>query len=278
MSFVTRGIYTTVASPPPPIITQLQPYIPAITLYNHFPSLPPKPPWSYRPLTVDIDLTHFISKSDDNPFFIQSTALHYLQKYHSYTHIYTDGSKTDTSNTGFGVYAPHNNTRIIEALHPTHTVYSAELHAIHRALTLIQSLNTFTHKDYLILSDSLSSLQSLTSLPLHPLNNISQTILDIHEQLALNNYHIIFTWVPSHVQITGNETADKLAKQATLFQSTHLTSIYTLKTLIKKSNPYHYTAGKHFTLTTHPQNIINPLNQKYHTPSKPPSKTQTKNA
>ena len=71
---------------------------------------------------------------------------------------------------------------------------------------------------YLILTDSLSALQELINpYSSHP---IVQRILTIHQALINNNTRIDFIWVPAHSGITGNESVDAAARNATTQQET----------------------------------------------------------
>ncbi|GBM19420.1 putative RNA-directed DNA polymerase from transposon BS, partial [Araneus ventricosus] len=68
--------------------------------------------------------------------------------------------------------------------------------------------------NYIIYSDSLSALESMTSLNRfsHPLKF---NILELHDRLTTKGFTILFCWIPSHVGISGNELADNLARSAT---------------------------------------------------------------
>ena len=64
----------------------------------------------------------------------------------------------------------------------------------------------------MILSDSLSSLQSILNLKYdHP---VLVQILELYTEMAREGSEIVFIWVPSHVGIRGNSTADSAAKDA----------------------------------------------------------------
>jgi hypothetical protein len=66
------------------------------------------------------------------------------------------------------------------------------------------------HRDAIIYSDSLSSLQALSSYNhhVHPvLNDIQHELTSLHEQ----EFYIRFCWIPGHVGIPGNTAADDAA-------------------------------------------------------------------
>ena len=64
----------------------------------------------------------------------------------------------------------------------------------------------------MILSDSLSSLQSIFNLKYdHP---ILVQILELYMKMTRDGREIVFVWVPSHVGIRGNLAADSAAKDA----------------------------------------------------------------
>lgn len=67
--------------------------------------------------------------------------------------------------------------------------------------------------NYVILTDLLSSLQSVSNLyPYHP---IAQRIRRILHFLSSTHRHITSTWIPSHSHIHGNDSVDKAANEAT---------------------------------------------------------------
>ena len=65
---------------------------------------------------------------------------------------------------------------------------------------------------FLILSDSLSSLQSILNLKYdHP---VLVQILEVYTEMTRDRREIVFIWVPSCVGIRGNLAADSAAKDA----------------------------------------------------------------
>ena len=145
----------------------------------------------------------------------------------SYT-CYTDGSKTEQG-TGFGyiVTTNNNNTELMTysaKLPEFCTVYQAELMAIK---TAADEMATYTEKDIIFYTDSLSSLQALNSTTLN-----SRTAIECHNSLnglAAQNI-VTMKWVAGHEGHWGNEKADLLAKQGTI--SENLTKGYLPQSLI----------------------------------------------
>ena len=109
------------------------------------------------------------------------------------------------------------------------SIYSAETTAIDLAMNIIAN-----HKasKFIIYTDSKSVLLALqnrdTSSPL------ITKLLNKLNTLSKNN-NIIFTWIPSHIGIQGNEKADKAAKKALQIDMCKSKIPYTdLKPTIKK--------------------------------------------
>jgi ribonuclease HI len=65
---------------------------------------------------------------------------------------------------------------------------------------------------FLILSDSLSCLKSLENR--HFQNPLILEILEVVDKMLRSGYNLTFVWVPSHIGIEGNGTADATAKAA----------------------------------------------------------------
>ena len=82
-----------------------------------------------------------------------------------------------------------------------------------RAIQLaLKEVSYSGHRDFLVISDSLSALLALLSRDIsHPF------LIDIHDtytQLISKGKKIIFMWIPSHVGIVGNDIVDRAAKNA----------------------------------------------------------------
>jgi len=119
---------------------------------------------------------------------------------------FSDGSKTDKG-VGLGLVVFHNSkiifTKMIK-LKTDNTVFQAEARAILEILIWFKDTN---HREILICSDSLSSVEALRSV--YPRSPI---ILQIHTLCNdMPNRKIHLSWIKAHVGHLGNEIADTLA-------------------------------------------------------------------
>ena len=89
------------------------------------------------------------------------------------------------------------------------SIITDELHAISLAMALIHCSN---EKNFIIFSDSMSSLKALSGFKVDL--DVVYSILKDFTRLAGNGKAIVFCWIPSHITIRGNETADAAAKSA----------------------------------------------------------------
>ena len=89
------------------------------------------------------------------------------------------------------------------------SIFNAELHAILLALDVVRRSK---EKHFLLLSDSYSSLIALGGS--HVDQDTIYKYLNTYSTLTNSCKTIILCWIPGHVGITGNETADRVAKAA----------------------------------------------------------------
>ena len=126
---------------------------------------------------------------------------------HPSEHIFTDGSKT---NQQVGYAAIISNTTASGRLPAEASIFTAELYAIKAAVEEVLSEN-FDKNEFTVFSDSRSALMALraddSQCPL--VQEIRQLIC----RGANENKTIDFCWVPAHVNIEGNEKADRAAKE-----------------------------------------------------------------
>lgn len=138
-----------------------------------------------------------------------------LQNYPNSFRIYTDASKIQ-DNVGIAIVSKK--ATFSYKLTSEYTSCDAEAVAI---LTALDYALTESYNDYIILSDSLSTIMCIQNLNTDSSDVISSILCLIHaHQLKGNILH--FIWVPGHNSIEGNEKADKLAKQIA-FSTTAIT-------------------------------------------------------
>jgi len=89
------------------------------------------------------------------------------------------------------------------------SIFRAELHAIMLAVRLIRKRK---EKNFIIFSDSMSSLQALNGFKLEL--DLIRNILKDYLHLTAIGKTVMLCWIPSHVNIPGNEKADCAAKSA----------------------------------------------------------------
>jgi ribonuclease HI len=167
---------------------------------------------------------------------------------------YTDGSfkppkqringtwKPETA--GYGIYNPIKHIHISARLLGLQNILRAELLAIHHTLQIL--LAQFPHEPAHIFTDSLNSIYLLLTQIKHPPRHTShpdkillQTLVNM---LSLRTQPTLIAKVKAHVNIQGNESVDKLAKQGTklphrLPQSLHEHAYSTLYHLHKDTWP-----------------------------------------
>jgi len=195
------------------------------------PSFPSFPPWANPKIEIDLSLTKEVNKKLDNPDYIKQKALELITKHTNNLHIYTDGSKTaDIVSAAFTIpsLGIDKHFRITNKS----SIYAAELTAITEAVLWI--LDNDDHKNIVIFSDSLSVLTSIKE-------NNSTSRPDLFNKLMihlrnLKHDNVTLAWIPSHVDIKGNERADRLAKEALslmLVNSTNYLELHEVAAIIK---------------------------------------------
>lgn len=127
--------------------------------------------------------------------------------------FFTDGSKGDPAcYVGFAVVSLDLHLKIQKRITSYTSIYSAETFAIIDAIQII--INRQIPKAT-IFSDSLSVLTSITlNKQFLPNNYLVGRIRSLLSKASIMGLDVILIWIPAHVGIKGNETADRLAKQA----------------------------------------------------------------
>lgn len=136
------------------------------------------------------------------------------KKWSDWNYIFTDASKvSDLGCVGSAFY--HQNTQYSQSCKspPQSSVFTGECVAVFEAVLYIYQ-NKLQHT--VIFTDCLSTIQALLQNPLksktgsHIIMSIKDTLLNCSN----DELEIVFTWIPSHVGIVGNELVDSLAKRA----------------------------------------------------------------
>ena len=148
------------------------------------------------------------------------------------TMIYTDGSLSKTDGkAGARIYSELSSYYISAG--SNRTSFDRETTAITKALHQLLLRPTAFKKAFLLV-DSEAAIQAVASNK----QATSQIVNEARKTIKLLNREgktVVFQWVPSHVGIHGNETADFLAKKGTSLYNKQTPPNYeTIKILIKR--------------------------------------------
>ena len=108
---------------------------------------------------------------------------------------------------------------------PHVSVFTAELLAI--LMALLNFFNDLCQPSMAVsfFSDSLSALQAIKRNSQSSREDVVKEIVVVCHQLITRGTDIVLQWVPSHVGVPGNESADRAAKQTAT--ALHLTLSFT---------------------------------------------------
>ena len=148
---------------------------------NYIVSIPSKEDWSNREVEIPDDIICF-----------------------------TDGSRhRGLGKSGASVYNQTTNQEQVLPLGKYSTVFQAEVYAI---LACVNSLHSEYDASIAICSDSQAALMALDSAKITS-KLVVETVMRLKQLSLFNSVRLL--WVPGHFGVTGNESADRLAKQAT---------------------------------------------------------------
>ena len=195
------------------------------------------PWWPVSKVVYCSSLDPNLMKSSPNaPIIIRSLISNYFQDREE---IYTDGSliQGNVNSVGASMFVLNQDLKFRWKLPDYHSIISAELFAISKALNFVRHSN----KRAVIFTDSHSSLSLITqSIPssyrniIHEIQSILQSLPD--DQVKIH-------WVPGHSKIHGNEIADCEAKkgaQATIPATAYSADFLEVKNRIKNATTSHW--------------------------------------
>ena len=171
--------------------------------------IPLYPVWQSDFIDVSFKLSTYDKKSTPPALFKSLFLSEVLPEYKDYVHIYTDGSKQDEK--AACSYSVNGRCMYSLRLSNDSSIFTAEIEAINRAIRFIKAKD---FKQVVIFCDSKSVLQCIDHQETR-----NPRMLDLLDELQCqirepHNRIIKFCWVPSHVDIHGNEVGDTGAKAA----------------------------------------------------------------
>ena len=160
-----------------------------------------KPFWLHSPPQVEYLFVE--NKSGITPTEVLARFNEFKSQNADKLFIYTDGSKQgDKVGYAMATARFQHSRRLPDKL----SIFTAEAVALYTAVLYCVKKK---QSNVVICSDSKSALQALKNVhtQTHPIISQIQSTIP-------GNQNITFLWIPGHANIPGNETADKLAKQA----------------------------------------------------------------
>ena len=173
----------------------------------------PYPIWSQNNLDIDIYLSSIFNKKETSPTEMKNVTENRIKhKYKSTELIFTDASK-EHDRVGIGIYSEENNVNIALRTNNYISITTGELVAIEKVMQhILDNQNIHKNKRITILTDSLGACKAIDGdIKRGARTDILTNIHKLHKTLTVNGYSITLVWIPSHVDIEGNENADKLA-------------------------------------------------------------------
>ena len=161
------------------------------------------PPWEHSNIMFDTSLSCF-KKEQTSETILRKEFQQLRERYNSYFEAYTDSSKSEHKVAADKDPDNPKTTRLRDGS----SVFNAELESILLALKKFLSL---PQSKNFIYTDSLSAVESLRCKTFKTKNvkRFYNLLKKIPPQTQL-----VIAWVPSHVGISGDEKADRLAKAA----------------------------------------------------------------
>lgn len=169
-------------------------------------------PWNQIAPKVNLNTLRGKKKKDVPDVVARALAAETLQDDQTTLHIFTDASvNTETNTCGIAFHIPKFQASWGEAIKGKCASTDGELLAIYSALQTVK-LTSPPQRNITVGTDSKPSIQIIAN---HPEDNpIASHIREIIRDLHQRGQTVTLQWLPAHMGITANETADKLAKAA----------------------------------------------------------------
>jgi ribonuclease HI len=224
------------------------------------------PPWEI--MTPIFDHEYIDIKKSDNPNIVESLAKERLASvYNNHLHVYTDGSKIDgMAGSGFVIPA----FKISKSYHlgQFHSIFVAELVAILMSLSFLSSLS-INFIQIVLCVDSKSVIQAISSPFRNSIHkNIMYEIRLLVHSLIVRGTQVSFCWIPSHLNIVGNNWADCAARHGALCANSSEklyipVSVSDYKSMLKERIKYDFIHSVRFqpnlSLLHGPRNLMSVL-------------------
>jgi len=154
-------------------------------------------------------------------------------------HLYKDASKI-TNRVGQAIITK--NVTIVYKFPPLCSIFTAESTAIYKAVEYILNDNNNPQTKFIILSVSLSSLKAIQNM--ENTTDLTKLIQGHTYKAQWKEKQIHFIWIPGHIGIPGNETADNETHIVATSTEISLLNIYTYSD-VKKEIQFNITNKWH---------------------------------
>eukprot|EP00916_Digyalum_oweni_P017689 GHVL01029063.1.p1 GENE.GHVL01029063.1~~GHVL01029063.1.p1 ORF type:complete len:324 (-),score=28.79 GHVL01029063.1:487-1458(-) len=158
--------------------------------------------------------TEYCTATKDDQLLLRIQALEHIDTvYKGHVHVYTDGSVLDDKKAGAAFVIPSDDMTGKFKLCNRNSIFSAELLAICMSLVHLNLKNTPPQK-IAIFSDSKAAIEALRSNKRSKRHDLVIAIKELANKIIKKGSEINLVWCPAHVNVPGNEKADKAAKEA----------------------------------------------------------------
>ena len=175
----------------------------------------PIPRWALKDIKIDINLKNHIDKKNTPRRLMKQVTENYIENtYWDGRKVYTDASKQNEK-LGIGIFEEDTNKKQNFRLNDNLSITTGELVAVRKVLENEISKNTEHESPLVICTDSLGACKALVSgkYTNKARPDIIVDILNLNNNLKMKGLEIKIVWIPSHVDILGNEIADQQANE-----------------------------------------------------------------